>query len=526
MNANMKTKPNLRKPLSLLLAVLLLVSGSIVAVGAEPVASGICGYDLTWVLENGTLTISGEGDMLGEQISNEDGSYTMSYGWDDYKDQITAVVIETGVTSIGWEAFYGCTGLTDITIPDNVTCISWGAFGNTAYYNNASNWENDVLYFNNYLIEAKNTISGVYSIKAGTSLIAEGAFFGCTGLTSVIIPDSVTSIGYEAFADCTGLTGITIPDSVTSIDLDAFANTADYNNASNWENDVLYIGSTLIEAKESVSGAYHIKEGTSLIAGSAFVNCTGLISVTIPGSVTGIGNSAFYGCTGLTSIIISDGVTEIGAQAFVGCTGLESVTIPDSVTSIGDAAFFVCRSLTSVTIPDGVTEIGELVFTGCAGLTSITIPDGVTGIGRGAFDGCTGLTSVTIPDSVTSIGGIAFQNCTGLTSITIPDSVMSIGDDAFNLCRNLTISGKKGSYAETYAKEKEIPFEEIAVTVVPGDVDGDGVISATDCFKVRRAFFGLAPLTEEILRAVDFNGNGTLEANECMRQRRIFFGLI
>jgi len=161
-------------------------------------------------------------------------------------------------------------------------------------------------------------------------------------------------------------------------------------------------------------------------------------SVTIPGSVTSIGESAFISCISLLSITIPDSVTSIGNDAFANCTSLTNVTIPDSVTSIGNYAFDSCTSLISVTILAGVTTIGESAFGWCDSLTSITIPDSVTTIGDYAFDFCTSLTSITIPDSVTSIGDGAFDGCTNLASVTIPDSVESLGGSAFDGCTNLT----------------------------------------------------------------------------------------
>ena len=140
-------------------------------------------------------------------------------------------------------------------------------------------------------------------------------------------------------------------------------------------------------------------------------------SVTIPGSVTSIGEHAFYGCSGLTSVTIGNSVTSLGEGAFYGCSGLTSITIPDSVTSTGYSVFSGCSGLTSVTIGNSVTSIGNGAFYGCSGLTSITISDRVTSIGMGAFSGCTGLTSITIPDSVTLIESSAFSNCTCLTEI-------------------------------------------------------------------------------------------------------------
>ena len=176
------------------------------------------------------------------------------------------------------------------------------------------------------------------------------------------------------------------------------------------------------------------------IGDRAFYSTQGhlLTSVTIPSSVTSIGNYAFAVCKGLTSVTIPSNVTSIGNHAFIDCTGLTSVTIPNSVTSIGDSAFAGCTGLTSVTIPSSMTSIGQWAFEYCSGLTSVTIPNSVTSIGDSAFFRCSGLTSVTIPNSVTSIDNRAFEYCSGLTSVTIPSSVTSVGNLAFAYCPRLT----------------------------------------------------------------------------------------
>ena len=201
--------------------------------------------------------------------------------------------------------------------------------------------------------------------------IGEFAFRGCTGLTSVEIPNSVTSIGEFVFRGCTGLTSVEIPNSVTSIDYYAFA------------------------------------------------DCTGLASITIPNSVTSIGDHAFRGCTGLTNIEIPNSVTSIRDYAFADCTGLTSVVIGNSVTSIGDHAFYQCSGITSIEIPNSVTRIGPYAFFYCSGLTSITIPSSVTSIGYHAFYNCIGLTSITslIPADklfsveIATFGGVDEATC-------------------------------------------------------------------------------------------------------------------
>ncbi len=251
------------------------------------------------------------------------------------------------------------------------------------------------------------------TIKGKTvNTIGEKAF-QYNKLTSITIPDGVTSIGDGAFANCTSLTSITIPDSVTRIGEKAFGGCHRLTNIT-------------------------IPDGVTSIGESAFVGCTDLMSITIPDGVTSIGGKAFWSCINLMSITIPDGVTSFGDLAFCDCTNLTSITIPDSVTSIGNNAFRGCHRLTNITIPDGVTSIGAGAFWGCASLTSITIPDSVTSIGKNTFYGCRNLTSITIPDSITSIGGGAFSGCGSLTGITIPDSITSISRDSFDYCFSLT----------------------------------------------------------------------------------------
>ncbi|MEY8606677.1 leucine-rich repeat domain-containing protein [Muribaculum intestinale] len=188
--------------------------------------------------------------------------------------------------------------------------------------------------------------------------------------------------------------------------------------------------------------------------------CSGLTSVTIPNSVTSIGQRVFENCSGLTSVTIGNSVTSIGYYAFSGCYGLTSVTIPNSVTSIRERAFSGCSGLTSVTIPNSVTSIGERAFSGCSGLTSVTIGNSVTSIGYYAFDGCYGLTSVTIPNSVTTIVQSAFSNCRGLTSVTIGNSVTSIGKYAFSGCSKLTSIYCQGTKPPRENPRESIVFSE------------------------------------------------------------------
>ena len=357
----------------------------------------------------------------------------------DYSNLTTATIPDIvthdgttySVTSIGNSAFSRCSSLTSIVIPNSVMNIGDNAFSYCSALTSP-------VYNAHCFAYMPTSFEGIYTILEGIKQIAGGAFQYCSSLTSVTIPNSVTSIGSAAFWGCSSLTSITIPNSVTSIGTGAFYGAGIYHNESNWDNGVLYISNFLIETKTDISGTYTIKEGTLLIADDAFSDCSSLISITIPNSVTSIGNYAFSYCSSLTSFIIPNSVSSVGDHAFYRCSSLISVTIPESVTIIEDNAFDRCSSLTSITIPNSVTSIGNSAFSSCTSLTSITIPNSVTSIGNSAFSSCSSLTSITIPESVTSIGDLAFYGCSSLTSVTIGERVTSIGDWAFCYCTSLT----------------------------------------------------------------------------------------
>ena len=256
-------------------------------------------------------------------------------------------------------------------------------------------------------------VKGNDGVEYVVASLGASCFEGCSGLTSITIPSSVTSLGDHCFEWCSGLTAITIPSSVTSL------------------------------------------------GERCFIGCSGLTSITIPSSVTSIGGSCFWGCSGLTSITIPSSVTSLGDHCFWGCSGLTSITIPSSVTSIGGSCFWGCSGLTSITIPSSVTSIGGSFFWGCSGLTSITIPSSVTSLGGNCFLGCSGLTSITIPSSVTSLGKSCFNGCSGLTSITIPSSVTSLGEYCFSDCLNLETVYFKGKKCNSSYKDLDIPTTSI-----------------------------------------------------------------
>ena len=265
-----------------------------------------------------------------------------------------------------------------------------------------------------------------------------GTFDNCTGLTSVIIPNSVTTIGEYAFNNCTGLTSVTIPASVTTICEGVFKSCTGLTSVT-IPNSVTTIGDWAFnECTGLATLNFNAINCSDFVYGYHPFNRCPISTITIGDSVQRIPKYFAYNLDSLRTLTIGNSVTSIGIYAFYHCTGLTSVTIPNSVTTIGNYAFNDCTQLTSVTIGNSVTTIGTSAFNGCTQLTSVTIGNSVTSIGGSAFDGCIGLTSVTIPTSVTTIGASAFSGCTGLTSVTIPTSVTTIGIDVFNGCTGLT----------------------------------------------------------------------------------------
>lgn len=501
------------------------------------VNSGDCGADgsnVTWTLySDGTLVISGNGAMANYNIA-----FKENYPWYEVRTNIKTVKINNGVTNIGNGAFEYCRELTSITIPNSVTSIGIGTFRDCTYLSSI-NLPNSVTHIgnsafgyctnlteiiipdsvtsiDNYAFSfcrdlttvtlSKNitsigngTFYGCTSLKNvivpnNVTSLGNDAFYGCTSLENIIVPDGVTSIGSGAFYGCSSLTNITIPNSITSIGSESFKNTGYYNDLNNWENNILYIDNVLICANKKANGDITIKYGTTIIAEYAFSECTNIIHISIPNSMTTINSEAFRGCVGLVSVIISNSVTDIEAYAFEDCNSLKEIKIPvsakiqrssfdgcsniekvtltkgtgtmqdynylipssyqytpwyisrnsmkeiiieEGIKNIGSYAFCESSNITSIIIPNGVTSIGECAFRDCTSLRTVTLPNSITNIEYGTFWGCNNLSCISIPDSVIKIGTYAFKDCASISNIVIPHSVTNIGNSAFQGCTNL-----------------------------------------------------------------------------------------
>ncbi len=349
------------------------------------------------------------------------------------------------VVTIGESAFYGCSKLTGVTIPESVAVIGSNAF--------------------HYCIG----LAGV-SIPDGATKIMMGAFWGCQGLTELRIPDGVSHIGASAFCECSGLTNVVLSAGLTNLGSSAFASCGQLESitiprsvtglGTGVFRDCFRLGDILVEggnpAYSSVggvlfsqdktrlleypagrSGSYIVPDGVVEIGEGAFGDCGGLTAVALPGSLRVVGDAAFYQCVGLVGAVLPDGVESIGSSAFASCTSLSGVLLPDSVKTIGIGAFSKCGSLVFVSIPEGVETIESGTFSECSGLVGVSIPESVTAIENLAFFSCENLASIEIPDGVTSIGVQAFFGCIGLKSAIIGNGVTNIGDQAFLHCGEL-----------------------------------------------------------------------------------------
>jgi BspA type Leucine rich repeat region (6 copies) len=391
------------------------------------------------------------------------------------------------VAAIEAMAFFSCTNLTAIVVPDSVTDVGHGAFSRCISLTNAY-LSKRISSIEQGTFEGCTRLATV-SIPDSVSNIQFNAFLGCVSLDQVRLPNKVASLGNGAFFGCAALASISIPDSLTTIGSGTFAGCTSLTSIDVTTGHVRFSSvdgvlfnkdqTTLLQCPGGKAGRLTLPNSVSRIGEHAFSGCTSLASIVIPRSVAFIEDTAFVGCDRLEEISVDSGnpffsssdgvlfdklqVTLIqcpggkagnysppdtvarignpGGFGFQGCGRLTGITIPNGVRSIPASAFSGCASLTNIAIPESTTSIENRAFFGCASLTSIIIPSGVTRIPESAFAGCISLTDIAIPSRVSWIDLWAFSGCTSLTGITIPNSVNFIGVHAFSGCSNLTSIG-------------------------------------------------------------------------------------
>ena len=426
--------------------------------------------ELTSITIPSNIKTIGEGSFsLCSNLSSvtiEEGATEIAYYAFQSCGSLTSVTIPNSVETIGGLAFMGCGKLASISFGSGLTVIGERALEGTSWVNNQPD---GMVYAGNVVYTYKGNMpkDAEIVLKDGTTGIAGRAFknsvnLNSVNLTSITIPASVKSIGFQAFEGCSGLQKVIIDD------VGAWATISfimgQYSNP-------LYLAKHLYNRENKEITEIVIPEGVTAISNNAFNYCVSVTSVSIPNSVTSIGESAFEGCTGLVSFSNSSNLQAIGEHSFGGCSRLSSIDIPNSVTLINDFAFSSCSSLSSLHIPKSVLTIGRAAFSFCSGLNSITveegnpnydsrnqcnaiihsfgdytllitgckntiIPKGITAIGEAAFSGCP-LKTITIPNDIEGIQTSAFSGCKDLTSVTIGSGVEYISDYAFAGCTNL-----------------------------------------------------------------------------------------
>ena len=514
-----------------LLKLYLAALGSCLALGASA-QRGSCGTNVSWVLENGTLTISGDGNMSNfnsPQFSNLPS-------WYIYKDNITKVIVEGGVRHVGDYAFYGYTNLEEVIFEEGVKSI-----GGYAFYNCEGIKE---LQFpasmevisgrHDEKKESSSKISTRGLAGNGTASKSSCAFYGCDGLTHVTIPKDVVIVGSQTFQNCLNLKNVTwnvanYPSSYgfTIGGTICFTNYSKNNSPFTgchltnftFGNEVdsipggllygqselaniTFSGKTEFVGKDAFWGtkwyqqladgmvyidqnAYSYKgymqtpteiiipEGIRTITEGAFTKQTYLTKITIPSTLTSMESQVFDGCRSLGEVIWNAEDCKIVSS--LGQTALYSITFGPKVRNIPRGICKNCSYITDLSFPESVTSIGSEAFYGCSGLKKIDFSNNIKEIQSSAFYQCTKLSEIILPDSLQTIGEWAFNGCTNLSEITLPDSLQTIGEWAFNRCtalKKITIPEKVeliDEYAFSSTNLNEVIFNAKNCTINSAD---------------------------------------------------------
>ncbi|MCX6651306.1 MAG: leucine-rich repeat protein [Methanomassiliicoccales archaeon] len=449
----------------MILVFMLVIGGSFI-VTTDPVDAAIEGdYEYTTSGSPTVATITGYTgaggaitipDVLGGYpvVAINDSAFYICYS-------LTSVVIPDSVKTIGNETFCGCNAMTSVTIGDHVISIGKEAF-RSCHHLTSLIIPDRVTSIEDRAFENCYAMTSL-TLGSGVRIIGSGAFTS-DPLTSVTIPSGVIFIGVNAFSNCNLMTSIDVaPSNVNYASVDGVL--YDKNITALIQCPASKIGTLTIPSSVTSIGNYSfnycslnsifIPDSVTSIGMGAFYMCNHLTSITIPSNVRTVGYNLFYSCSALSSVTFasSNNLIRIGSNAFDHCTNLTSITIPESVYFIDQYAFSFCTNLTSIIIPDNVTFIGPYAFDHCTNLTSITIPDRVTTIYSQTFNFCTNLTSVVIGNGVVGIYSMAFRYCSSMTSITIPSSVNVIGGYLFQFCSALTSIIFTGLVAPTSVDE-------------------------------------------------------------------------
>lgn len=368
--------------------------------------------------KEGVLTLP-ENDGTAYPVTGISDSYS-------YDEEVYRVIVPENIVRLGDQAFYSCTNLYQIKLHDKIQRIGKQAFEKTEIYEDADNWSDGVLYIGDTLIKADpNVISESYQIKAGTRLIADGAFENCENLAAIELPDTVEYIG-----------------------ADAFSGTSLMNNKVNWANNALIIDHVLIAVDKEYNGVFSVPDGIRTIADCAFEHAK-VTEVTTPDTLRYIGHNAFWDCQELVSISLGESVETLGCGPFRMCNKLETITVHEDNENfaVSDGVLYnhhlssvvKCPQMIQgrVVLPYTIKKINAYAFEWCTEMESIEIPEGCVFIGNSAFSTCENLSDVVLPETLEYIDTSAFSYCNSIESISIPDNVYYLGKYAFNCCLNL-----------------------------------------------------------------------------------------